>query len=332
MKRATLWVLIATVGGFISATFVARSIDLREKLGAFFGRGHLLAFVRGYAIYQGDVDRALAESRDLAGIEGAEPTLAEQETALAELIAGAAAQSHGASEKISRAKVNRDLNLLRSQFSDEKTWRAALNRSELSIFSLGQSLKGDLRARRWIAQHIAPELEVTEGECRRFYDSHLHDFFLPARSRVSHLFLAAPPESSPEIVEAKKTAIERLSTRLASGEDFGVLVAQNSEDEATKLNGGDLGYFSAIRMPPDFVEAAIKLKPGEIGKPTRTRLGFHILKLVDTQPARQQSFEETRNDIALELANQKRSTAMQKLDVDLRRAAGPLKGPGTSKS
>jgi len=325
MKRATVWVLIAAIGGFISATFMARSVSLRDKLGTIFGRGHPLALVRGYGVYQGDFERALAESRDLAGIEGAELTIAERETALAELIAGAAAWSHGASEKISPAKVKRELNLLRSQFPDEKTWRAALNRSELSTWSLRLSVEGDLRARQWIAKRIAPELEVTEEQCRRFYDSHLDDFFLPARLRVSHLFLAAPPETPPETVDAKKTAIERLSIRLASGEDFGVLVAQNSEDEATKLNGGDLGYFSASRMPPDFVEAAIKLKPGEIGKPIRTWLGFHILKLVETQPARQQSFEEARGEIAIELANRKRATAMQKLDVDLRQEAGRFK-------
>ena len=52
-----------------------------------------------------------------------------------------------------------------------------------------------------------------------------------------------------------------LSVRLAGGEDFATLAAQNSEDEATKLRGGDLGYFSADRMPPDFVEAAAKLRP-----------------------------------------------------------------------
>jgi hypothetical protein len=104
--------LIAAVAGFISATFVARSANLREKLGTIFGRGHLLALVRGYGGYQGDVNRALAESRDLAGIEGAEPAISEQETALAELIAGAAARSHGALEETSRAEVKRELNLL----------------------------------------------------------------------------------------------------------------------------------------------------------------------------------------------------------------------------
>jgi parvulin-like peptidyl-prolyl isomerase len=70
-------------------------------------------------------------------------------------------------------------------------------------------------------------------------------------------------------------------------------------------------------MPPDFVEAALKLHPDEISKPIQTRLGFHILKSIDVQPARQQTFEEARNDIAIDLANQKRASAIQKLTVDL---------------
>jgi parvulin-like peptidyl-prolyl isomerase len=174
-----------------------------------------------------------------------------------------------------------------------------------------------LRARQWISKRIASQIDATEDECRRFYESNPGNFFVPERLRVSHLFLAAPPETVPEIVAGKQAAIEALSVRLIAGEDFAALTAQNSEDEATKLRGGDLGYFSASRMPADFVEAALKLRPSEISKPIQTRLGFHILKSIDVQPARQQTFDEARNDIAIDLANQKRASAMQKLTVDL---------------
>src|SRR5260370_20543632 len=77
-------------------------------------------------------------------------------------------------------------------------------------------------------------------------------------------------------------------------------------------------------MPPDFVAAALKLPPGEISRPIRTRLGFHILKLIDVQAARQKTFDEARNDIAIELANQKRGAAIQKLIDSL---ASPLVNP-----
>ena len=70
-------------------------------------------------------------------------------------------------------------------------------------------------------------------------------------------------------------------------------------------------------MPPDFVAATARLQAGEISAPVQTRLGFHIIKLIDLQPARQRAFEEARDEIALELQNQKRAAAVQKLVVDL---------------
>ena len=206
------------------------------------------------------------------------------------------------------------------------TWIActAVKRS-LNNPSLSQIVWEDLPARHWISKRIAPQLDVADDECRRFYDSRPENFFVPQLIRVSHLFLAAPPETAPEIVEAKQTAIEALSVRLAGGEDFAALTAENSEDEATKLRGGDLDYFSATRMPPDFVAAALNLCAGEISRPIRTRLGFHILKMIDLQQPRQKTFDEVRNDIAIDLANQKRTAAIQKLIIDLSSEADYLR-------
>jgi parvulin-like peptidyl-prolyl isomerase len=202
---------------------------------------------------------------------------------------------------------------------------SALARSSLNDPSLSQIVWEDLPARQWISKRIAPQLDVADDECRRFYDSHPENFFVSQRIHVSHLFLAAPPETAPEIVEDKQAAIEALSVRLAGGEDFAALTAENSEDEATKLRGGDLDYFSATRMPPDFVAAALKLCPGEISRPIRTRLGFHILKMIDLQQPRQKTFDEVRNDIAIDLANQKRTDAIEKLIIDLSSEADYLR-------
>jgi hypothetical protein len=47
--------------------------------------------------------------------------------------------------------------------------------------------------------------------------------------------------------------------------------------------------------------------------------------LIDVQPARQKTFDEVRNDIAIELANQKRANAIQQLIVDLSSENGYLR-------
>ena len=328
MNRAVaVWTSIAVscVGGICCAQLAARSVVLRDKLGIIFGHGHLLALAHGHGIYQSDVDRRLAETHYLAGSANGEVTKAERQSALTDLIANTALGARADEERIPRADVKRELDLLRSQFTNVKIWSSALQGSRLNEPLVSQILWANLRSRQWMSKRIGHDVDVTEDECRRFYESHPQDFFLPERLRVSHLFLAAPPETAPEIVETKRTAIEALSVRLVAGEDFAKLVAENSEDEATKLRGGDLDYFSANRMPPDFVEAAHKLRLGEISKPIRTRLGFHILKLIDVQAARQKTFDEARTDIAIELANQERAAAVPRLIVDLSSQADYLR-------
>jgi hypothetical protein len=326
MKRAAvISVVVSCIVGVSCAEIVVRSIVGRDKIGTLCGRGHLIALVNDRGIYQSDVDRMVNENHYLVATVDGAATDTERQLALTGLIVNFALLSHADREGIRRTDVSREINLLRSQFRGDKTWGEALHKSGFITPLLWQTLKNDLRARRWIAKRIAPELEVTEAECRGFYDSHLANFFVPERIHASHLFLAAPPETSPEIVGSKQIAIEALSVRLIAGEDFSKLVAENSEDEATKLRGGDLGYFSRDRMPPDFVEAALKLHPGENSKPIRTRLGFHLLKLIDVQPARQKTFDEARSDIAIDLANLKRASAVQKLIVDLSPGAGYLR-------
>jgi len=320
MRRVAAFLIsvaISAIVGICCAQLAARSVAFRDKLGTICGPGHLLALVHGHGIYQADVDRTVNESHYRVGAEHNEETNAGRQAALTDLIANVAVRTRADREMVPRADVKREVSLLRSQFRDDKTWGQALHQSGFLAPSLWRVLRNDLRARQWISKQVAHEFEVTEAECRGFYDSHPESFFVPDRLRVSHVFLAAPPETAPELVETKRTAIEALSVRLAGGEDFVTLAAEYSEDEATKLLGGDLGYFSATRMPPDFVEAAMKLHPGEISKPIRTRLGFHILKSIDVQQARQKTFDEARNDIAIRLANQKRATAIQHLMVDL---------------
>ncbi len=86
---------------------------------------------------------------------------------------------------------------------------------------------------------------------------------------------------------------------------------------ATKTRGGDMGFFSEFRMPPDFFAAVVKMHVAEISKPIRTRLGFHIIQLTDRKQARRMTFDEARGEIGLTLENEKRQTALQNLAADL---------------
>ena len=333
------WLLIslslvgACLAGIACGQLVLCSPASRDAIGVLGRRGHLLAIAQGEAIYEADLQRALSELRYPSGVDDRPDTervkrvtkvtklRVDERMVLTRLISNSVARSLAGDEKISKGKIGSALNLLRWQFPNEKAWQIALGASDLSARSLRRFVTDDLRVQHWITRQIAPRIDATEIECRNFYETHRDSFMQPVRFRVSHLFVAAPRETLPEVVETKQQAIKSLAGRIKQGEKLAELAVVGSEDEATKNRGGDLEFFSESRMPPDFFAAVAKMHIGEINQPIRTRLGFHIIELTDSKPAREMNFEEARAEIRLIIENEKRRTALQNLAGNLSRRA-----------
>lgn len=80
------------------------------------------------------------------------------------------------------------------------------------------------------------------------------------------------------LVKTKEEATAILE-KLAAGESWETLAAENSLDTGNKDNSGDLGWFSKGMMVLPFEEAAFALEPGEISDPVKTDFGYHIIAL-----------------------------------------------------
>ena len=109
---------------------------------------------------------------------------------------------------------------------------------------------------------------------------------LQTELRVSHILIKIPGEQTPEdTAYAYEKALD-IIRRIEQGEKFENVAKGTSDDPTVKRNGGDLGYFTGLKMVYPFENAAYNAEVGEIAGPVRTRFGYHIIKVHDKRKAK----------------------------------------------
>lgn len=106
--------------------------------------------------------------------------------------------------------------------------------------------------------------------------------------RASHILLRLEPNAKPLDTLAQYNRIMAMRKRILNGESFEA-VAQGkngSEDPSVRMNGGDLGYFTAFQMVTPFEDAAYNTPIGEVSMPVRTKFGYHLIKVTDKRKSR----------------------------------------------
>ena len=76
-----------------------------------------------------------------------------------------------------------------------------------------------------------------------------------------------------------------IRERINHGESFEQVARSSSDDPSVKINGGNLGYFTAFQMIMPFEDVAYNLKKGEISEPVRTPYGYHIIMVAGKRPS-----------------------------------------------
>lgn len=128
----------------------------------------------------------------------------------------------------------------------------------------------------------------------------------PGEVKVAHLMVLVPRDAKEEDVKKAETKINEIYTKLQSGEDFGKLVTEFSDDKTSAKKGGELPMFGVGRMVPEFETAAFALKnKGDYSKPVRTAFGWHIIKKIDSKPLG--TYDELKSELQTKIAKDQRS-------------------------
>lgn len=161
------------------------------------------------------------------------------------------------------------------------------------------------------AAKLREAVQVPDIELRNYYQQNLSNYQLPEMVRAAHILFKTEGKS-PEEVEKIKAKATQVLLQARKGEDFAALARKYSED-TTAANGGDLGFFRKGQMVPPFENTAFSLGVNAISDLVTTTFGFHIIKVLQKQPAHTQKFEEVVSLIKPSLQQRKSEQAAQEL-------------------
>ena len=151
-------------------------------------------------------------------------------------------------------------------------------------------------------EKVRETVQVPDADVEAFYTQNKAQYSTEGRVRASHILLKTEGKDD-ATVKAKAEAL--LAQAKAPNADFAALAKANSEDEGSAVNGGDLNYFGKGQMVPEFEAAAFSLKPGQISDLVKTTFGYHIIKVVDSQPETVRPVADVKPEIIEQLKWQK---------------------------
>jgi peptidyl-prolyl cis-trans isomerase D len=159
---------------------------------------------------------------------------------------------------------------------------------------------------------VADTIQVTDAQIQDYYNSHKDEYRTPERVRARHILLSTANKPKDEVPKIQAQA-EALLKQIKAGGDFAEIAKKSSQDPGSAAKGGDLGWVSRGQMVKNFEDAVFTLKPNEISNVVTTEYGFHIIQVLEKQPAHLQTLDEVKPAIVATLKNQNVFDRMQEL-------------------
>lgn len=245
--------------------------------------------------------------------------------------------------KVTNKDVDEAIKSIIDKVGSKEQLDSILKDNGISNSEFRSDLKEEVKMKK-----LAKELgnsSVSDAEAKKFYNDNINKFKYPDKVRASHILISVNPVEITEIIKsdaknknlddsaikakvneeikAKEAKINKLLAEVKKDPtQFAKLAKENSDDTTTAVKGGDLGFFAAKEMVPEFSKAAFSMKPNTISdKPVRTQYGYHIIMVTDRAAAGQTPYEKVKNDIKGYLENQKQIDMIDNLTESLKKNA-----------
>ena len=244
--------------------------------------------------------------------------------------------------KVTNADVDNAVEEIINKVGSKEQLNLMLQRNGISSSRFKNELKEEVKMKKLALQ--LGDSSVSEAEAKKYYNDNIAKFKYPDKVRASHILIAVNPAEIEEVIRADKANKDlteeqikaKVNDEIAAKEakakevlakvqkdpaNFAQIAKENSEDTTTAVKGGELGFFAAQEMVPEFSKAAFAMKPNTVSGLVKTQFGYHIIKVTDRMAAGQEPYEKVKNDIKAYLQNQRELQAIDNLVESLKKSA-----------
>jgi len=248
----------------------------------------VIARVNGEAINKGEFEKAVKSIEQRAG----GPVPADQRDriyrAVLEQMVGyklLIQETKTRHVEVPDAEIETRIGQIRQQFPNEDAFKQVLAQQNLTVEQLKDDARQDMAVSKLLDGEIAGKVTVKPEDVQAFYTQNPQHFKQAEKVHASHILIQVPKDADAATKAQARAKIDDLLKQAREGKDFGELAKQNSQDPGSGPNGGDLGFFEPGQMVGPFNDAAFAQQPGTIGDVVETAFGFHIIKVIEKQPA-----------------------------------------------
>jgi len=200
--------------------------------------------------------------------------------------------------RVTEKELDEAITALRRRFDDLKDFGTWVKQQGLNDPELFETVRTDMLAER-VTAALVEGVSVTEEQAQQYFEAHQDDLIIGAEVRLRI------------IAVSNKAEAQEIMTAVQKGEPFDRLARRRSMGRLA-AKGGDTGWVDFQALSSPLREAAVELKPGEVGGPFgKGPAEFLIVGLQDRRPLRVKSLAEARPEIERHLLSAKQQEAVQ---------------------
>ncbi len=152
---------------------------------------------------------------------------------------------------------------------------------------------------------LAEQVTVKEDELLEYYEDNKSSYDQEEQRKITQILFKTEENATEEQLASAKDEADKVLAAIESGKSFQDIAAVYKENKETNFSITEYGFLPKGILQPEVDKAVYSMQMGSVSKVIESKLGFHIVKLIDIKGGVMNTFENNREKAETDYRMQK---------------------------